>query len=404
MRLSKLFKEFIGNSQVSGFILIFSTFLSLLFANFLLQDAYIDFWHIKVGFEIGDFHLIHSIEEWVNEGLMTIFFLLVGLEIEREVYIGELYPIRRAILPVFAALGGMLMPALLFILINWGLATQTGFGIPMATDIAFAIAILSLLGNKIPNSLKVLLTAIAIIDDLGSIIVIALFYGKTIDWFYLLLSLGLGSMLLIFNYLKIRSLFIYLPLGFLLWLMMLQTGIHATITGVFLAFAIPFEDGKEKSPSYVLQHFLHFPVSFVILPIFTLVNTALLIEWKFFTQLLNFYSIGIFVGLFIGKPLGISLAYWLTVKLKLARIPKGITFYHIVGMGFLAGIGFTMSIFITLLAFQDASVIQSAKLAILITSTLAGTVGFLILKNFKQLRIKHKRKSLLKKKGLTTTY
>ncbi len=397
MRLTKIFIDFFNNKKSSGFILLCCTLTSLLLSNYLIGESYMNFWHYEVGYDTEHFHFNHSLEQWINEGLMTVFFLVVGLEIEREIYAGELNPISKSILPITAAFGGMIMPALLFTLINLGLDTQVGFGIPMATDIAFAIALLSLLGKKIPNAIKVLLTSVAIIDDLGSIVVIALFYGKGIDWVYLSFAMNIAGLMLVFNYFKVRFLAIYLGLGLIMWFCMLNSGIHASITGVFLAFAIPFENGHPHSPSNTLHHYLDIPVSYVILPIFTLANTALIINIQSFSSILDYHTMGILVGLLIGKPIGILGAVFLAQKLKLAKIPRGITYYHILGMGFLAGIGFTMSIFITLLAFKDAALVQDSKIMILISSTLAGLIGYLILNNFKRFRLNFKKKELSKK-------
>jgi NhaA family Na+:H+ antiporter len=268
MRTTKLFKSFFESEKSGGIVLIIATIASLMLANSAFSSTYINFWHTTIG--------NHSVEHWVNDGLMTIFFLLIGLELEREIYIGELSSLKNAMLPLVAAIGGMIVPALFYSFLNFGTNTQSGFGIPMATDIAFALGILSLLGNKVPTSLKVFLTALAVIDDLGAILIIAFFYTNELNVNSLLISLGIFALLLVFNRLKVRNLIPYLIGGVFMWYFMLNSGVHATITGVLLAFALPFGNGNKKSTSYLLQKALHFPVAFIILPIFALANTAML--------------------------------------------------------------------------------------------------------------------------------
>lgn len=266
MKLTTLFKDFFHSEKTAGILLIICTIVSLTLSNCGFAEGYPHFWHSAIGGQ--------SIEYWINDGLMAIFFLLIGLELEREIYQGELSNLKDAMLPIFGAFGGMLVPAAIFLVFNFGTETQSGAGIPMATDIAFALAILALLGNRVPVSLKVFLTALAVIDDLGAILVIAFFYTKTIAFTNLALSLGIFAVLLVLNRLKVRNLIPYLIGGFGMWYFMLHSGVHATITGVLLAFAIPFGNGDEQSTSYILQHFLHRPVSFLILPVFALANTA----------------------------------------------------------------------------------------------------------------------------------
>ena len=372
MKLTKLFTEFFESEKAGGLLLIGCTAISLLLANFYLKDNYIQLWHFQIG---G-----HSSTHWINDGLMTVFFLLIGLELEREIYIGELSSLKNASLPIFAAIGGMAVPAGLFLLFNFGTATQSGAGIPMATDIAFAIGILSLLGNRVPASIKVLLTALAVIDDLGAIIVIAIFYTSTLAFINLFLALGVFGLLLILNRLKVHNLIPYLIGGVAMWYFMQQSGVHPTITGVLLAFAIPFGDGEEKSPSYKLQHWLHKPVAFFILPLFALANTCISIDSGWLTGLTQTNSIGIFAGLIVGKPLGIFLFSFITVSLGLCALPEDLKWKQIIGVGLLAGIGFTMSIFITLLAFDNPELITQSKIAILIASLVAGTLGYLWLR------------------------
>jgi NhaA family Na+:H+ antiporter len=377
-RLTKLFTEFFESEKSSGVILILCTLIAIVVANSPFGRSYIDFWHMKLGWE--SLALNQSLEHWVNDGLMAIFFLLIGLEIEREIYIGELSDLKSASLPIVAAIGGMAVPALFYLVFNWGTETQNGIGVPMATDIAFALGVLALLGNKVPVSLKVFLTALAIIDDLGAILVIAIFYVSDFSFLYLMLALGIYGLLLILNRLGVHGLPFYLIPGVLMWYFMFQSGVHATLAGVLLAFALPFGDGSEKSPSYKLQHFLHKPVAFGIMPIFALANTGIPLSGRWFENLATPNSLGVFAGLFFGKPLGIFLASFLAVKARISQLSGGLSWGHILGAGFLGGIGFTMSIFITLLAFSDPQIVQSTKISILLSSLLAGITGFLILR------------------------
>ena len=372
MKQPNLFKAFFESEKAGGIVLIFATLLSLLLANSIFQTEYLQIWNIAIG--------NHSLVHWINDGLMTIFFLLIGLELEREVYIGELSTLKKAALPLFGALGGMVVPALIYLYFNFGTSTQSGAGIPMATDIAFAIGILSLLGNRVPTSLKIFLTALAVIDDLGAIIIIAVFYTSTISFLNLGIALGILSVLFILNRLKVNSLFPYLIGGILMWYFMLNSGIHATITGVLLAFVIPFGDGKKENISFKLQHFLHNPVAFIILPLFALANTCIVINSNWYEGLTHTNSIGIILGLIIGKPLGIWLFSYLGVTLGLCVLPKKLQWKNIFGAGILGGIGFTMSIFITLLAFDNESDIIISKISILIASFIAAILGFIVLK------------------------
>jgi NhaA family Na+:H+ antiporter len=372
MTITKLFKGFFDSEKAGGLILIGCTILSLILANSNFGTHYHHFWQTHFA---G-----HSIEHWVNDGLMTIFFLLIGLELEREIYKGELSNLKDALLPIFGALGGIILPAGIFMLFNYGTATQSGAGIPMATDIAFALGILSLLGNRVPASLKVFLTALAVIDDLGAILIIAIFYTKTLLWTSLFIALGIFALLIVFNRLKIRNLIPYLIGGVAMWYFMLNSGVHATITGVLLAFAIPFGNGGEKSTSYILQHFLHKPVAFIILPIFALANTTIILSGDIGLTLIQNYSLGIALGLIVGKPLGIFLLSYLAVTSGLCKLPNDLNWKSIAGVGFLGGIGFTMSIFITLLAFDNETIINNAKFVILISSLMAGLIGFISLK------------------------
>lgn len=373
MRISKLFNDFLDSEKAGGLMLLGCTIVSLLLANSYFSTEYIHIWHTQLG--------NHPVEYWINDGLMTIFFLLIGLELEREVYIGELSNLKNALLPVSAAIGGMIVPAGLYLMLNYGTETQSGAGIPMATDIAFALGILSLLGNRVPTSLKVFLTALAVIDDLGAILIIAIFYTKNLIWANLFIALGIFVFLLVLNRLKVRNLIPYLVCGVFMWYFMLNSGVHATITGVLLAFAIPFGNGDEKSTSYLLQHWLHKPIAFIILPIFALANTAIALGSESLSAFEHPYTIGIGLGLLVGKPVGIWLFSYLSVKLKIGELPEDLNWKSIFGVSFLGGIGFTMSIFITLLAFSDLEHINNSKIMILVSSLIAGLIGLLYLRS-----------------------
>lgn len=374
MKITRLFKDFFQSERASGYVLIVTTIISLLLANILVGQDFVDFFHRKIGFDAPGVHLNLSVEHWINDGLMTIFFLLVGLEIEREIYIGELSSIRNASLPLFAALGGMVVPFLVHFAFNNGLPTQDGGGIPMATDIAFAIGILSL-GKRVPYALKVFLTAFAIIDDLGAILIIAFFYTKSLQLVYLLGALGFWALAFLCNRLKVYRIWVYVVLGIGLWFCMLQSGVHATLAGVLLAFAMPFGNGDEHSLSYRVQHALHYPVAFVVLPIFALANTGIIISGTWFSDLQNPNSLGILLGLVAGKPLGIMAFCGLAVALGWSQLPGNVSWRHLLAAGILGGIGFTMSIFITLLAFDDAQLASQSKMAILAASTIASLLG-----------------------------
>ncbi len=372
MKATKLFTDFFNSEKAGGFVLIVCTVLSLALANSNFGAGYHNFFQIKF--------LGLTIEHCINDGLMAVFFLLIGLELEREIYIGELSNFKDALLPIFAAMGGMIVPAAIYLLFNYGTITQAGSGIPTATDIAFALGILSLLGNRVPTSLKVFLTALAVADDLGAIVIIAIFYTKTILWTNLIIALGIFALLLVFNRMKVKSIIPYLMGGIAMWYFMLHSGVHPTITGVLLAFAIPFGKGNGKSTSYVLQHFLHKPVAFIVLPIFALANTAIVFSGDIAQTLTGNYSLGIALGLIVGKPLGIFLLAYSAVTFGLCKLPPDLNWKSIFGVGLLAGIGFTMSIFVTLLAFDGQTIINNSKLVILISSLIAGLLGLIILK------------------------
>lgn len=375
--LSSTFSQFFESEKSSGVVLIFCTILSLLVANSAFGPAYLDFWHIHVAGL--------SLEHWANDALMAIFFLFVGLELERELYVGELSNFKKALLPIIAAAGGIAVPAAIHFALNGGTPTQMGMGIPMATDIAFALGVLALLGSRVPASLKIFLTALAVMDDLGAIIVIAIFYTSNFSPAYLLAALAVFGVLVVLNRLRVMSLVPYLLGGALMWFLMLKSGVHATIAGVLLAFAIPFTGRAEDeaSPSHRLEHLLHKPVAFLILPIFALANTGIVIASGWQQELLGSNSLGIIGGLVVGKPLGIFLISLLSVVLGVCSLPGDLKWRHIFGAGLLGGIGFTMSIFIANLAFSDSpALVNASKMAILSASLTAGGLGFLWLRLF----------------------
>lgn len=368
---SSLFSDFFESEKSSGIVLILFTITSLLISNSKFGNHYTHFWEL----EIFNLKIVH----WINDGLMAIFFLLIGLELEREIYKGELSKLKDALLPFIAAIGGMIVPAFIYFIINRGTSFQSGTGIPMATDIAFALAILSMLGSRVPLSLKIFLTALAVIDDLGAIIVIAIFYSKELSLINLSLVGLIWMFLFVLNRLKIYHLIPYLIGGIFMWYFMHKSGIHASISGVILAFVIPFGDGSKKSISYRLQKKLHFPVAFFILPLFALSNTAMELPSHISTIFSERFCLGIFLGLLVGKPIGILCFTYLALRLKIVQLPSVLKWQHILGIGCLGGIGFTMSIFISLLSFEDSYLILMAKITILIGSTFAAIFGYLIL-------------------------
>jgi Na+:H+ antiporter, NhaA family len=378
-KVSDIFLEFFRGEKTGGALLLLCTAASLVIANSRFGGPYSAFWQQFLDLSFSGVDLRYTINHWINDGLMTVFFLLAGLEIERELYEGGLSGIRNALLPVFGALGGMIAPALIHYSLNAGKLTQSGFGIPVATDIAFALGALSLLGDRIPLSLKVLLTALAIIDDLGAITVIAFFYTHGFSALHFGAAMMILAGLIAMNRLRVANLSVYVIGGMVMWFFMLKSGVHATITGVFLAFAIPFGKGDKTSPSYRMQHLLDGPVPFFILPVFALANTAVLFSPGWYWSFIDGNTAGIMAGLVIGKPLGILIFSLAAVRIGLCSLPVNVTWLHIAGIGILGGIGFTMSIFIANLAFMDPALIQSSKVAILSASTIAGAVGLIFL-------------------------
>ena len=368
-------RELAENGKLVGILLIGATLFSLSLSNSDFAASYLNLWKTEIGFSF-----IHkSILHWINDALMAVFFLLVGLEIKRELIKGELSTKKQAILPVIAALGGVVFPALIFFVLNRGNSEVIhGWAIPTATDIAFSLGILSLLGKRVPFSLKVFLTALAIIDDLVAIIIIAAFYTQGIHFIMLLAGLFLFLLLLLFNKLKVKNLLFYLLPGLFLWYFILRSGIHPTIAGVLIALSIPLEIGEE------FEHQLQRPVNFLILPLFALANTAIQLSFDQLYELISPLSIGIIAGLLIGKPVGIFTASWIVIKTKVAVLPTGVNWKQIIGMGLTAGIGFTMSIFISSLSFVEDHYITTAKLAILLGSLLSAIAGIILLKKTSQ--------------------
>lgn len=374
MIITNYFKKFFQIAQSSGNLLIICVILSLLIANSSLGSNFQELLDFRLG--------SYSISLWINDGLMTIFFLLVGLEIKREILEGELSSFKNATLPIFAALGGMLVPAAIFYFFNQGSKYENGWGIPMATDIAFSLAIISMLGKRVPVSIKIFLTALAIVDDLGAIIVIAIFYTEKIETTYLLLSSLVLLILIILNFFKVKRHIFYLIPGVFLWYFMHHSGIHATIAGVLLAFTIPTnESDTEISPLEKLEEKLHTPVNYFIMPLFALANTNIKFHNGMVDGLFTNFGYGIILGLALGKVIGINLFSFIAIKLKLSDLPNNSKWSQMLGAGLLAGIGFTMSIFIALLSYKGELEIQEeAKFAILVASAISGFMGYFLLK------------------------
>ncbi len=418
-------QEFIHAEASSGIVLIIFTIIALLWANSPWLESYYALWLTKLNISLGNVGLNKALILWINDGLMAIFFFVVGLEIKREVMVGELRSFKQAALPIMAAIGGMLAPALIFTIFNFNQAGAAGWGIPMATDIAFALGVLALVGKRAPLSLKIFLTALAIVDDIGAVLVIALFYTVKISW----LSLGLAFVFLLLmfaaNRLGVRHPLVYGILGILLWVAFLKSGIHATVAGVLAAMTIPartrintkqflkdgrfflekFEDAclpgksiltnrrqraavqalkrtcrRAESPMQRLEHTLHPWVAFAIVPIFALSNAGVTLQGDLLPVVTHPIALGVFFGLIAGKQIGITFFTWLAVKTGLGEMPDDLTWRHIYGASWLASIGFTMSIFVGNLAYKDLALLNTAKTGILAASVLAGSVGWLILR------------------------
>jgi len=418
------FEAFFALESASGILLLAAAAAALLWANSPWADSYFHLWETPVTFSAGAASLGKSLHHWINDGLMAVFFFVVGLELKREVLAGELASPRKAALSIAAALGGMALPGAIFALINFGSEGSAGWGVPMATDIAFALGILALLGNRVPTSLKVFVTAVAIVDDLGAVLVIALFYTASISWLALALAAAALAGLVLLNVLDVRRPVVYLVFGVALWVALLKSGIHATIAGVLAALTIPasrridapeylhrvraylreFEsdvragvsvptadqrDAVEaieraseavETPSARLEHALHPLVAYGIVPLFAFANAGVALGGDPATLLGSAVTIGVLLGLFVGKPLGILAACWLAIRLRVAELPVGVGWSQVAGVAILCGIGFTMSIFIATLAFDPSPhLLDHAKVGVLAASVLAGTVGGLVL-------------------------
>lgn len=376
----KVFSHFFKSSSAGGIVLLLCVAVSLLIANSSLAESFAEIVNTEVGFNTDSLNLRYPILLWINDGLMAIFFLLVGLEIKREVIEGELSSVKQAALPVLAAIGGVIVPALIYSSFNnLNPTTANGWGIPMATDIAFALGILSLLGNKVPGGLKIFLAALAIVDDLMAILVIAIFYSTNIHFEYLEYAAALFAIQIIFNHMGLKNLAFYIIPGIVMWYCIHHSGIHATIAGVLTALTLPTNDTDIESPLEKLEHLLTRPVNFIIMPIFAIANTNITFEAGMLQGLTGTMGLGILLGLVLGKPIGIVAMSWLSVKLKIAKLPHATTWTHVIGLGLLGGIGFTMSIFIALLSFNEVQYQNEAKFAILTASVIAGVSGFLVL-------------------------
>ncbi len=424
-KLTYPIQEFLHKEASGGILLILFTIVALVWANSPFAESYHNLWHTNVSINIGQIELEHSLHHWINDGLMVIFFFVVGLEIKRELLAGELSSIKKASLPIAAALGGMIFPALIYTIFNLGKESASGWGIPMATDIAFVVGVLALLGKRVPLALKIFILALAIVDDIGAVLVIAIFYTSQISFTSLMIAAGLIILLIIMNKLGVRNLLIYSIVGIVLWLAFLKSGVHATVAGVLLAFTIPtssrintkyftdkinslvkdfdkagehgdnvltneerlsivdqIEINCEKilTPLQRFEHGLHPWVSFFIMPVFALANAGVTIGAGITSALTNPVSLGIILGLFLGKQIGVFSFSYFAVKLKLADAPEGVSWKKIYAASILAGIGFTMSLFIANLAFASPELLDIAKVGILSGSLISGIVGFLILK------------------------
>ncbi|HEU4551537.1 MAG TPA: Na+/H+ antiporter NhaA [Chitinophaga sp.] len=370
--LSPLY-EFLQDSRAVGIVLLSCTIVSLIAANSAMQPYYVPLWGAELHTPPG-LHLPHTLLHWINDGLMVLFFFLVGMEIKRELTVGELSSIRKSLLPALAALGGMVCPALIFTAFNGYTPYAHGWGIPMATDIAFSLGILSLLGKRVPVTLKIFLMALAIIDDLGAILTIAIFYTVSLQLTYLLCGAGVLALLIILNLFKVQRLVFYIIPGLLLWYFIYNSGIHATIAGVLVAFCIPL------SKIVKLIHSLHDTVNFIIMPVFALANTAIVFPPDIGQAFTSPVSYGIMAGLVLGKPLGIFGFSFIAVKLKLAALPDSTSWPQLLGAGIIAGIGFTMSIFIATLAYRQAELQIISIISVMAASLFAGIAGFIYLK------------------------
>ena len=381
-RLTKLFtpiRDFINDSRATGIILIVCTITSILLSNITLtQDFYTGLWQKTVHLTgKSNIHLPESYLLLINDVLMTLFFFLVGMEIKRELTIGELASIRKSLLPVLAALGGMVFPAVIFSFYNFHTPGRSGWGIPMATDIAFSLGVLSLLGKKVPIQLKIFLAALAIIDDLGAVITIAIFYTATLHLIYLVFAAMAVLVLILLNKYKAENLLLYIIPAVVLWYCIFNSGVHATIAGVITSFCMPLKSLAK------LEHALHKPVNFIIMPLFALANTAIIFPHSIGDVFGSTISTGVMLGLILGKPLGIFFFSFIAIKLGIASLPSNTNYKQLWGIGLLGGIGFTMSIFTSTLAYADESLQVISKVSVIAGSLVASIIGFAYLYNYK---------------------
>ena len=426
-RLLSPIRDFLRIEAAGGILLLAATAIALVWANSPWAQSYDDFWHIPISVGIGSFELTHTLAHWVNDGLMVIFFFVVGLEIKREMLVGELASVRQAAIPIAAAIGGMAVPAVIYAAINAGGAGSSGWAIPCATDIAFALGVMAMLGKRVPVQLKIFLMALAIVDDIGAVLIIAFFYASDLQWTALGAAAGIVVLLVAANLLHVRQPAVYGVLGVLLWVAVLESGVHATIAGVVLAFTIPASfriQGREfvtfarkavdefeaaggnendcmtnsqrqrwvhgleqacehvQTPLLRMEHFLHPITSFFIVPVFALANAGVVFGTGLGDALMTRVSLGIIVGLVLGNQIGIMAFTWLAVKLNLGSLGEGVSWKLVYATSWLAGIGFTMSIFIANLGFGDGDNLHDAKIGVLAGSLVAGVVGFTLLRAF----------------------
>lgn len=374
-----VFKKFFSSNTSGGILLFLCVIISLVIANTPSSTQFNELLQYKLGYENETIQLRYSVKQWIDDGLMAIFFLLVGLEIKRELVEGELSSPKNALLPILAAMGGAIVPAIIYTFFNHDQASHHGWGIPMATDIAFALAIISLLDKRVPPSLKIFLAALAIVDDLLAILVIAIFYSTELHYTYLLYAGGILALLVVFNRTGVKSVWAYIIPGLFIWYFIHLSGIHATIAGVLVAMTLPTTPDESESTLEKLEHALANPVNFIIIPLFALVNTNISIHSDMVQGLSTPLGLGIILGLFFGKTIGIYMTTWICVKTKIANLPDMAGWKHMIGVGMLGGIGFTMSIFISMLSFKDPLFIEEAKFAVLIGSLISGTCGYMYL-------------------------